>query len=204
MEASPNQVPNRRGQLTPLGRAPIQRRCFSAPQPGWRILREANLSTECARAQAAARVPCAHGDRGRAQGVGAAPRQRAQTPLGLNAAIPIGRLKRRAEFLRVASAGTRCARPGLVLQAAPGRAVGGPTRVGFTVTKKIGDAVTRNRVRRRLRAAAAQVLPRRAAPGTDYVLVGRAATLNRRYSDLVGDLEAALKRLGARQGKAHK
>jgi ribonuclease P protein component len=122
----------------------------------------------------------------------------------LKAAIPIGRLKRRSEFLRVAGAGVRCARPGLVLQAAPGRVVGGPARVGFTVTKKVGDAVTRNRVRRRLRAAAAQVLPGRAAPGTDYVMIGRAATLNRRYSDLVGDLEAALTRLGARPGGANK
>ena len=61
--------------------------------------------------------------------------------------------------------------------------------------------MVRNRVRRRLRAAATDVMPGGAAPDTDYVLIGRAATLDRPYADLVRDLEAALKRLGARRGE---
>jgi ribonuclease P protein component len=106
------------------------------------------------------------------------------------------RLKRRAEFLRVAGTQRKWATPGLVLQAAaaPGSPAG--VRVGFTATKKIGMAVQRNRARRRLKAAAAQVMPLHAAPGHDYVVIARAATLTRPFAALLGDLEAALRRLG--------
>ncbi len=82
-----------------------------------------------------------------------------------------------------------------------GNREGGPPQVGFTVTKRVGNAVIRNRVRRRLRAAAAEVIPHVAAPDADYVLIGRKATLKRPYGELVGDLEAALKRLGAWHGE---
>lgn len=87
--------------------------------------------------------------------------------------------------------------PGLVLQAAPrDKAAGcGPVRVGFTVSRKVGGAVARNRAKRRLRAAAEAVLSEHAAPGYDYVLVGRGATPTRRYDALLKDLETALKRL---------
>ena len=123
------------------------------------------------------------------------------------------RLKRRPEFLRVAATRRKYVAPGLILQArrrdapgsAPGQAGGavpgdaGPTppRVGFTVSRKVGNAVARNRARRRLRAAADQVMPSHAAGGEDYVLIGRAGTLTRPFADLVTDLEAGLKRLGA-------
>jgi ribonuclease P protein component len=68
--------------------------------------------------------------------------------------------------------------------------------VGFTASRKVGNAVARNRARRRLRAAAAEVLPALAEAGTDYVLVARKATLGRRYGDLVRDLHEALIQLG--------
>ena len=68
------------------------------------------------------------------------------------------RLKRRAEFLRVAAKGAKSAMPGLVLQARR-RDDSGPARLGFTVTKKVGGAVVRNRVRRRLKEAARAVVP---------------------------------------------
>jgi len=115
----------------------------------------------------------------------------------------VGRLQRRPDFLRVAAARRKFAAPGLVLQAAPGLA--GDTvdlRVGFTASRKVGGAVVRNRVRRRLRAVAAELLPGHAKPGMDYVLIGRQASLTRPYLALKADLEAALRRLGAWQGQA--
>lgn len=91
--------------------------------------------------------------------------------------------------------------PGLVLQVrrhpeATPRA-GRSLRVGFTVSRKVGGAVVRNRVRRRLRALAAELMPRLAAPGHDYVLIGRAATEERSFAALKQDLETALKHVGA-------
>jgi ribonuclease P protein component len=73
-------------------------------------------------------------------------------------------------------------------------------RVGFTVTKKLGNAVIRNRIRRRLRAAADRVMPARAKKGYDYVVIGRAQTLSRSFSALMDDLETALQRTDACEG----
>ncbi len=80
-----------------------------------------------------------------------------------------------------------------------GRAAGGGEafRVGFTISRKVGGAVDRNRARRRLRAAAERVMPRHARLGHDFVLIGRRATLKRSFPALVGDLETALKKLDA-------
>jgi ribonuclease P protein component len=113
------------------------------------------------------------------------------------------RLKRRTEFLRVAGSGRKSVTPGLILQAlrhpAGGEAssAGAPPRVGYTASRKVGIAVERNRARRRLRAAVDRVMPLHAAPGHDYVLVARAATIRRPFAALLGDLETALKQLGA-------
>lgn len=106
------------------------------------------------------------------------------------------RLKKRSDFLRVAR-GRKVARPGLVLQSArqedgTNGAVPGAPRVGFTVTKKVGNAIIRNRAKRRLRAAAQEVLRAQARPGYDYVLIGRQATLTRSFPELLDDLEKAL------------
>lgn len=117
---------------------------------------------------------------------------------GAAAPSRLARLKIRADFLRVAATRTRAAMPGLLLQAAPrpGYAAGDATvRVGFTASRKVGNAVVRNRAKRRLRAAAAEVLPRAARPGSDYVLVARAGTAERPYRALVEDLEKALRRV---------
>ena len=108
-------------------------------------------------------------------------------------------LKRRADFRRVASSGRRCAGPTLVVQAAahsdrPGHVP--RIRVGFTASRKIGNAVVRNRAKRRMRAAAAEVLPKHGRPGRDFVLIARAGTASRPFSELVADLERALRRLG--------
>jgi ribonuclease P protein component len=72
---------------------------------------------------------------------------------------------------------------------------GRAARVGFTASAKVGNAVARNRARRRLKAAAAEMLPLHARPGTDYVLIARMDTLTRPYPALLQDLEAALRRL---------
>lgn len=122
----------------------------------------------------------------------------------------VERLRKRPDFLKVAAARSKWVTPGLILQARrraagerfAGRQAGGEAsgegdvvRVGFTVSRKVGDAVRRNRARRRLRAAAADVLPRDGRPGYDYVLVGRGGTLDRPYTALVEDLRTALQRV---------
>jgi ribonuclease P protein component len=67
--------------------------------------------------------------------------------------------------------------------------------VGFTASRKVGNSVARNRAKRRMRAAAASVLPFHGRPGTDYVLIARASTPDRPFSALVADLESALRRI---------
>jgi ribonuclease P protein component len=103
------------------------------------------------------------------------------------------RLTRRGEFLKVASRGRKAARPGLVLQALPQPE--GALRVGFTATKKLGNAVTRNRAKRRLREAARLTLAEGPA-GYDLVLIAREGTLTRPWRTLLGDLRGALKAAG--------
>lgn len=68
-------------------------------------------------------------------------------------------------------------------------------RVGFTVTKKVGNAVLRNRVKRRLRAAAAEIFPAQGREGTDYVVIGRAGTATRPFKALCADLAEAIAKL---------
>jgi ribonuclease P protein component len=103
------------------------------------------------------------------------------------------RLKRRAEFLAVAS-GTKVPATAFVLQAQrrPDEAA---ARVGFTVSKKVGSAVERNRVRRRLKEAVRRSAAIRMRAGHDYVVVGRRAALSEPFGRLAGDLEQALIRI---------
>jgi len=115
----------------------------------------------------------------------------------------VGRLKRRAEFLRVAATRRKWAAPGLILQAASAEpqednSAAPSIRVGFTCSKKVGNAVARNRAKRRLRAAAREVIGLEGAPLHDYVLIGRQETLRRPYSLLLQDLRTALKRVGVK------
>ena len=65
-------------------------------------------------------------------------------------------------------------------------------RVGFTVTKKIGNAVVRNRMKRRLRALSRAVLPERGVAGADHVLIGREGGIERDFASMIGELERAL------------
>jgi ribonuclease P protein component len=103
------------------------------------------------------------------------------------------RLRQRAEFLAVA-AGIKLPAAAFVLQARR-RDDDGPARIGFTVSRKVGNAVERNRVRRRLREAVRRSASRHMRPGHDYVLVGRRAALTYDFTRLTGDLEQSLARV---------
>ena len=105
-----------------------------------------------------------------------------------------GRLKQRAEFLRVAAKGSKAATHGLVLQALS-RTDSGPARLGFTVTKKVGNAVIRNRTRRRLKEAARLEFKQNPVTGVDLVLIGRDSTRGRAFLDLRDDLRRALRKV---------
>ncbi len=104
-------------------------------------------------------------------------------------------LRRRTEFLLLAAKGRKAPTTGLVLQAMK-RGDKGPIRLGFTVTKRVGNAVARNRVRRRLREAARLTLAKYELAGVDLVLIGREATLRRDFAALQADLRWALARTG--------
>lgn len=117
--------------------------------------------------------------------------------MSLVPALPpaVQRLKQRADFLRAASKGRKAAVHGLVLQALP-QPEQAFARIGFTVTKKVGNAVIRNRTRRRLKEAARLLLRDRVLVGVDLVLIGRDTTRGRRFSDLMQDFERALIKAG--------
>jgi ribonuclease P protein component len=106
-------------------------------------------------------------------------------------------LKVRAEFLAVRG-GTKASVPSCLVEARAriqasnaGPLANGP-RFGFTITKKLGNAVTRNRIRRRLKAALSQLATANAEPGYDYVVVARSAAFDRPFADIVADLTRAL------------
>ncbi len=109
-------------------------------------------------------------------------------------------LTKRADFVRASSA-LRAPTPGFTLQARPrldGEA--GGVRVGFTCSKKVGNAVARNRAKRRLREMARAVLAEQGHVGWDYVLIGRpGATAALPFAQLLSDLSAALARVHAKR-----
>ena len=106
-----------------------------------------------------------------------------------------GRLTTRAEFQRAAARGQKAPMPGVVLQAMR-RDDKQPARLGFTVTKKIGNAVIRNRTRRRLKEAVRLVLAEHPVSGVDLVLIGRAATAGRDFAALQDDMRRAIAKVG--------
>lgn len=104
-------------------------------------------------------------------------------------------LKNRADFLKMNARADKWVAKGLILQALPNDL--GSTRIGYTVTKRVDkSAVKRNRIKRRLRAVAADILPAQARKSCDYVLIGRPLTATRDYQDLANDLRWCLGKLG--------
>jgi ribonuclease P protein component len=116
----------------------------------------------------------------------------AEAPAG-SPAVSFCVLRKRADFLKAASA-RRQGTGGFLLQARDRADGDSAFRVGFTASKKIGNAVLRNRAKRRLRALAREALAPYAMPGWDYVLVARPeATVTRPYLDLLEDMAQALR-----------
>jgi ribonuclease P protein component len=146
---------------------------------------EADLSAKQSRAQASPRVPLALGDGGRPQGSGGTPGARPEQAFGLKT------LTRRADFL-AANVGRRAPMPGFVLLVRQRNDGSAAMRIGYTVTKKVGNAVVRNRMKRRLRALARDVLPVSGIAGADHVLIGRNGGIERDYAALHCELVKAL------------
>ena len=113
----------------------------------------------------------------------------------------LGRIYNRKDFLKIAGGRRKWVASGLILQVRPSDdpadagAHAEGRRVGFTASKKVGNAVKRNRAKRRLRAAVREVMIDGAAPGHDYVVIARAETVVRPYELLKQDLLAGLRRL---------
>lgn len=108
------------------------------------------------------------------------------------------RLKERSDFLKMNKYAQRWVSHGLTIQALPNDL--GKIRVGFTVTKRLEpSAVKRNRMKRRLRAIADEILPAHAKDSCDYVLIGRKLTPTRPYETLQNDLKWCLEKMGFTQ-----
>ncbi len=107
----------------------------------------------------------------------------------------LDRLKKRSDFLRLTEKGAKWVSKSFILLAAPNEGLG--VRFGVTATKKLDKrAVGRNRIKRRLRAVACDILPLGSLDNMDYVLIGRAETPDRPYIDLQKDLTWCLKKMG--------
>lgn len=108
-------------------------------------------------------------------------------------------MRQRSDFL-AANGGLRVGTPGFVLLVKPRADADAMRRIGYTVTKKTGNSVVRNRIKRRFRELARAVLPDHGIAGADHVLIGRTEALTRDFADMKSELARALARV--REGKA--
>jgi ribonuclease P protein component len=157
---------------------------------------EADFSAEQPGACAPARLPRADGDRWRPQRDPRPPRSRPQEAVGVIAesavaSRPVARLTKRKDYLAT-NAGRRAPMPGFVLLVRARDDDDPAIRIGITVSKKVGNAVVRNRMKRRFRELARAVLPDHGIAGADHVLIGRAAGIDRSWAELTAEFTRAL------------
>ena len=146
---------------------------------------EAHFSAEQPGPRTASRLPSPQLDGRRPQDPGRSPRPRPQEAQRLII------LRKRSDFL-AANRGKRFPMPGFVLQVRDRGDDDSSVRVGFTVTKKIGNAVVRNRMKRRFRSLARELLPTLGISGADHVLIGRSGGIERDFATLRDELTKAL------------
>lgn len=149
---------------------------------------EAHLPAEQSGPQAASRFSQPDGDGRRPQGPECTPRARSQK------AQRLVTIRKRADFV-AANAGNRTTTPGFILLVRDRKDADKSMRVGFTVTKKIGGAVVRNRMKRRFRALAREIIAIKGFSGADHVMIGRTKGIERDFALLGSELSSALDRL---------
>jgi ribonuclease P protein component len=163
---------------------------------------EAHFSAEQSGPQAPARLSRASGDAGRPQHPACPPRTGPQEPERLSQApaapCAVGQMTRRADYL-AANRGQRQTTPGFILLVHNRRDDDSAVRLGITVSKKVGGAVIRNRMKRRFRALARELLPERGIAGADHVLIGRKDGIERDFGALRTELATALERAARRR-----
>jgi ribonuclease P protein component len=157
---------------------------------------EAHISAEQTRARTASRISGPQGNCRRPQRIAGTPRQGSQEALSLTAerALRVTTLSKRRDFL-AANRGKRAAMPGFVLLQRDRKDDDSSVRLGITVTKKIGNAVVRNRMKRRFRALGREILPASGKAGMDLVLIGRKGGVERDYDALRREFSKALDKL---------
>lgn len=114
----------------------------------------------------------------------------------------IGRITGRPDYLAVAASGRKWVTPSFILQASPPAAINKnesapQARVGFTVSKKVGNAVKRSRARRRLKEAARLCFPDKAPDGWGFVVIGRASAVDYSFEKMTSDMRWALAKLAS-------
>ncbi len=163
---------------------------------------EAHLSTKQLGSRPSSRFPVAYVDRRWPQHFERASRPRSQEAVGLisgeSRRVMRGYsiIKKRSDFV-AANRGKRYATPGFVLLVFDRRDDDPAIRLGITITKKVGNAVVRNRMRRRFRELAREMLADLGKAGADHVLIGRDGGIEREYAQLRADIQKALVKLGA-------
>jgi ribonuclease P protein component len=110
--------------------------------------------------------------------------------------LRLERIRKRPDFL-TAQAGAKAGTPGFLMIKGQAPNPSGRVRVGFTVTRKVGKAVTRNRIKRRLKEAARRVFAAEAPPAHDFVIIARPAAETRNFALLLDDMKRALLRLAS-------
>ncbi|MBL4603114.1 MAG: ribonuclease P protein component [Emcibacteraceae bacterium] len=113
-----------------------------------------------------------------------------------NKELKLETLRKRSDFLRVAAVRKKWITPGMIIQVSPmPDDVKSDIRVGYTASKKVGNAVIRNRAKRRMREVTRQIMAKNACDNHDYVIIARREINDIPFKELIRDLKWSLKRL---------